>query len=73
MCLACEMFWMVAEEPPPEPKRRGRKAKVASQADFACEAPAMRDATPAASARPAKRRTSRAKRRTPRIDSERRP
>jgi hypothetical protein len=68
MCLACEMFWMVAEEPPaPEPKRRSRKAKAQPDAGFACDAPAEGTTTPI---RP---RATRSKKRTPRVESERQP
>ncbi|HVZ53849.1 MAG TPA: hypothetical protein VG986_17915 [Pseudolabrys sp.] len=74
MCMACEMFWMVAEEPPaPMPKRRARKAKAAPEADFACDAPVEGEAKPANEAKAAKPRASRAKRRSPRVESEPRP
>lgn len=35
MCMACEMFWMEAEEPPPviKPKRQAARAADA----FACD------------------------------------
>ena len=72
MCMACEMFWMVAEEPPaPAPKRRARKAKAQAgaqpDASFACDAPDD------SKAKPAMPRATRAKRRSPRVESERRP
>jgi hypothetical protein len=71
MCLACEMFWMVAEEEPPQPpKRRARKAKAPSDAGFACDEPATLNAGPAKTARP---RASRSRKRAPRVESERLP
>ncbi len=71
MCLACEMFWMVAEEPPPPaPKRRARKAKMQPDASFACDEPATLEAMPAKAAKP---RATGGKKRSLRAQSERRP
>lgn len=66
MCLACEMFWMVAEEPPPPRKRRARTAKALQEAGFACDEPAARKS------KTAKPGTTRTGRRTVRVQSERR-
>jgi hypothetical protein len=47
MCMACEMFWMEAEEPPPvvKPKRKAARATDG----FACDVPEAEVATPKAS------------------------
>ena len=39
MCMACEMFWMDAPEPPPAPKRKANRATARKADDFACDAP----------------------------------
>jgi len=65
--MACEMFWMVAEEEPaPAPKHRARKAKGEPDSGFACDAP------DAGKKRPTPR-AIRSKKRNARAESERRP
>jgi hypothetical protein len=46
MCMACEMFWMEAEEPPPvvKPKRKAARANDS----FACDVPEAEAAAPKA-------------------------
>ena len=59
MCMACEMFWMEAEEPLPvvKPKRKAARAADA----FACDAPgAEADAAPKVS-KPTKPRVRKAR------------
>ena len=55
MCMACEMFWMEAEEPPPaiKPKRKAARAEDS----FACDMPEAEAATP----RPSKPRVRKAR------------
>jgi hypothetical protein len=45
--MACEMFWMEAQEPPPavKPKRKAARANDS----FTCDAPETEAATPKAS------------------------
>ena len=64
MCMACEMFWMDAPEPPPAPKRKARKAAARDADAFACDA--------LETAKPVKRRAAAKPRRT-KAKSERRP
>ena len=64
MCMACEMFWMDAPEPPPAPKRKASRAAARKADDFACDVPAT--------AAPVKRRAAAKPRRT-KAKSERRP
>jgi len=68
MCIACEMFWMAAEEPPPAPKRKARKARSRAGETFACDPvetgrtkPAPRRASPAPRGRAARTRASAAR------------
>lgn len=64
MCMACEMFWMDAPEPPPAPKRKARNAAGRDADAFACDVPET--------AKPVKRRAAAKPRRT-KAKSERRP
>lgn len=74
MCLACEMFWMVAEEPPPPvPTRRARMAAATPETDFACDTLDAGKPKPAKVAKDAKPRAIHSKKRNLRAQSERRP
>ena len=65
MCMACEMFWMDAPEPPPAPKRKVRKAPARDADAFSCDVPNIEVAA-------VKRRAAAKPRRT-KAKSERRP